>query len=70
MIKIVIDTNMFVSALNFGGTPSKALNLVNEGIIELIISPFILDELSKVLTRQFNWAEDKVKSAISAIKEI
>ncbi|MGA1841613.1 MAG: hypothetical protein ACMUIU_13405 [bacterium] len=34
MIKIVIDTNVFVSALNFGGTSSKVLNLENEGCRE------------------------------------
>jgi len=70
MIKVVIDTNVIISALNFGGKPDKILQLANEGKFKFFISPFILEEVSSVLIKQFNWSEIKVKSAIEMIKEI
>lgn len=70
MIKVVLDTNVIVSALHFGGNPDKVLSLANEGVIELLISPFILDEVSEVLRRQFGWDNKEIKNALAAIKEI
>ncbi|MBI5555565.1 MAG: putative toxin-antitoxin system toxin component, PIN family [Elusimicrobia bacterium] len=70
MVKIVLDTNVIVSALHFGGNPDKILNLANKGVIELIISPFILGEVADVLQRRFNWSEKEIANALAAIKEI
>ena len=70
MIKVVIDTNVIVSALNFGGKPNEVLQLANTGAIKLFISPFILEEVSNVLIKQFQWSEKKVNKAIKMIKEI
>ncbi|MFQ5976325.1 MAG: putative toxin-antitoxin system toxin component, PIN family [Candidatus Hydrothermarchaeales archaeon] len=70
MVKVVLDTNVIVSALHFGGNPDKILSLANEGVIELLISPFILDEVVKVLQRQFDWGDEKIEITLGAIKEI
>lgn len=70
MIKVVIDTNVIVSALNFGGKPNEVLQLANTGAIKLFISPFILEEVSNVLIKQFQWSESNVNKAIKMIKEI
>ncbi len=70
MVKVVLDTNVIVSALLFGGNPDKILRLANEGLIELLISPFILDEVAKVLRRQFDWGDGKIENTLAAIKEI
>jgi putative PIN family toxin of toxin-antitoxin system len=49
MNRIVIDTNILVSAiLTPGGKPAKILKLVLEGKITLIISPAILEETRHV----------------------
>lgn len=69
MIKVVLDTNVIVSALHFGGNPDKILNLANERLIELLISPFILDEVAGVLRKQFKWGEVRIEDALVAIKE-
>lgn len=65
-----MDTNVIVSALHFGGNPDKILNLANERLIELLISPFILDEVAGVLRKQFKWGEVRIEDALVAIKEI
>ena len=49
MTKIVIDTNILVSAiLTPEGNPAKILKLVLEGKLNLIISPAILEETRQV----------------------
>jgi len=50
MTRIVIDTNILVSAiLTPKGNPAKVLKLVLEGKLNLIISPAILEETQQVL---------------------
>ncbi len=50
MTRIVIDTNILVSAiLTPKGNPAKILKLVLEGKFTLIISPAILEETQQVL---------------------
>ena len=70
MINVVIDTNVIVSAVNFGGKPNRILQLANEGAFKFFISPFILEEITNVLKKKFNWTEIKAENAIEMIKEI
>ncbi|OGJ93663.1 MAG: putative toxin-antitoxin system toxin component, PIN family [Candidatus Raymondbacteria bacterium RifOxyC12_full_50_8] len=48
----VFDTNVFVSALLFGGRPRLALEKVIEGAVRLHISPDLIGELRTTLSRQ------------------
>jgi putative PIN family toxin of toxin-antitoxin system len=53
MLKIVLDTNVFVSALiNPHGKPAQILNYVFENKIRLFTSPSIIEELQRVLSYQ------------------
>lgn len=49
---VVLDTNVWVSGLQFGGTPGRAIDqaLIRD---QLAISDFIRDEVVRVLTRKF-----------------
>jgi len=49
-LKVVIDTNIFVSSF-FGGKPKKIIELWSKGEIIICVSPSILDEYFDVLTR-------------------
>ena len=51
MLKIVLDTNVYISALLFGGYPRHILRQVIEGKLELYVSDSILDEIADVLSR-------------------
>lgn len=55
--KVVLDTNIFVSSTFWQGDPHKIIKLAIDKIIEIYISPEILNELEKVLKRDFK--EDK-----------
>ncbi|MDY6950378.1 MAG: putative toxin-antitoxin system toxin component, PIN family [Thermodesulfobacteriota bacterium] len=50
MIKIVVDTNVFVSSF-FGGNPRKIVDLWKSGQITLCLSKPIMDEYVAVLQR-------------------
>lgn len=50
MLKVVIDTNVFVSYF-WGGNPKKVVDLWTEDGFTLLISPAIIEETGKTLLR-------------------
>ncbi|MBI5788735.1 MAG: putative toxin-antitoxin system toxin component, PIN family [Candidatus Schekmanbacteria bacterium] len=69
MIKVVADTNIYISALNFAGIPDEILSLARKGEIELFISPPILQEIEEVLLGKFEWAAARFKKAVVDIEK-
>lgn len=47
-MKVVIDTNVFVSGIFFSGPPYQILNAWRDGKFQMAISPEILDEYQRV----------------------
>ena len=47
-MKVVLDTNVLVSGLLFGGVPGRILAAWSAGAIRLVISPPILEEYRRV----------------------
>ncbi|MFO7584771.1 MAG: putative toxin-antitoxin system toxin component, PIN family [Anaerolineales bacterium] len=47
-MKIVLDTNVFVSGVFFGGLPYQILKAWSAGVVELVISDEILSEYKRV----------------------
>ncbi|MDA0578307.1 MAG: putative toxin-antitoxin system toxin component, PIN family [Verrucomicrobia bacterium] len=43
-MKVVIDTNVFISGIFFGGTPYAVLDAWRHGRVELVLSPVIMAE--------------------------
>jgi uncharacterized protein len=58
MIRVVADTNVFISALMFGGLPGSFLDLVLLRSVQLVTSPALLDELDEKLRLKFEVAPD------------
>jgi putative PIN family toxin of toxin-antitoxin system len=58
-MKVVLDTNILVSAMFWNGDSDKIIRLAEEKKVEIILSKDILDELSKVLG--YKDIQDKVK---------
>lgn len=50
-VRLVLDTNIVVSGLIWGGVPCQLLNLGREGQVTLFTSGILLDELADVLGR-------------------
>jgi putative PIN family toxin of toxin-antitoxin system len=53
MLRVVADTNIFISALMFGGLPGSFLDLAFLRSFVLVTSPTLLDELDEKLRRKF-----------------
>lgn len=47
-MKIVLDTNVFVSGVFFSGPPYRILEAWRDGKIQLAVSPDVLDEYKRV----------------------
>ena len=63
MVRITADSNIYISALNFGGVPDQVLDLARGGAIQLAISQAILDEVSRVLGMKFGWTSGAIEMA-------
>ena len=50
-MRVVLDTNIVVSALVWGGVPYRLLLLAQAGEIDLVTSPTLIAELADVLDR-------------------
>ena len=55
MQRVTLDTNIYVSALNFGGKPAQLLGMAQAGTIRIDISDAIMAELIRVLREDFAW---------------
>ena len=49
--RVVIDTNVFVSGVVFGGTPNKVLKLLKRSDVELLMSNLLAEEILTQLIR-------------------
>lgn len=67
--KVVLDTNLIISALIFGGKPQQVYNLVLEKQIIGITSSILLAELTEVLTKKFNFELIRVEQLEKIIKK-
>ncbi len=47
-LKVVLDTNVFISAVFFSGPPYRILQAWQSGEFEIAVSPEILDEYQRV----------------------
>ncbi len=65
--KVVIDTNVFVSGILWGGNPEKVLRLVKESKIELVTSPETEFELLSKL-KKFKVSNSLIENLISILE--
>ena len=53
-MKAVVDTNVVISGVFFGGNPGRVLEAWRDGLIELVVSAEVLDEYRRVGERLEN----------------
>ena len=70
MIRVVADTNIYISAILFGGKPEEIRKLARQGTIELLVSETILAEIAGVLKRKFGWSDWQISEVIKDIRSI
>lgn len=60
MIRVVVDSNVYISALVFGGVPQQVLDLIYSHGLPLYISQSIMDEVAGTLSEKFNWTREEI----------
>jgi putative PIN family toxin of toxin-antitoxin system len=60
VITVVFDTNIFISAFEFGGVPRDVFLLACAGLFDIRTSKPLLDELSRVLRERFEYPAEEV----------
>ena len=69
--RIVLDTNLLISAILFGGKPRRVFDLVISGSIDCTLSTVILDELRGVLeSPKFGFSPNVCLHIIEELYEI
>jgi len=68
-MKVVLDSNIFVSSFYWAGNPRKVFERVTSGFDELYVNDEILEELASVMSRgKFNTGADEISKYIEIIK--
>jgi hypothetical protein len=67
-MRVLLDTNVIVSALLYRGRPAQALIRCLDPDIVLVTSEYILGELEDVLRRKSNWAEPIILGSIERLR--
>ncbi|MCG2790999.1 MAG: putative toxin-antitoxin system toxin component, PIN family [Actinomycetia bacterium] len=68
-LKVVLDTNIYISAILFGGNPERIRKLSKEKKLEILISEAIISEVAEVLRKKFNWKSWRISQIIDEIRE-
>ena len=66
-LTVTADTNVYVSALHFGGKPRRLLEAARAGLFDLAISAPILAEVERVLRTKFAWDVAHVAAALRVL---
>ncbi len=69
-MRVVLDTNIYISAILFVGNCEEILRLATLGSYELFISNVILKEIKGILEKKFHWTRKQVNETLSYIREI
>lgn len=67
---VVFDTNIYISALLFGGIPEELFELARDDKIELTVSSAILLELGRILQDKFHFKRQEILYALHEIRRI
>ncbi|MBU0568244.1 putative toxin-antitoxin system toxin component, PIN family [bacterium] len=71
MVKVVIDTNVYISGTFWSGKPKKIINMAKRREISVVTSQGLLEELKDVLTREdkdFRLSEEEADKIIGNIR--
>ena len=67
MTRIVLDTNVIISALVFGGLPRTIVDLCAQGACTFYISEDIRSEVERVLEEKFGWNREQIRERVALL---
>jgi len=70
VIKVVFDTNIFISAILTPGNPRKLIDLARERKIMLFTSGFIIWEIERILRTKLSMDTPQILVILNSVREI
>ena len=67
--KVVLDTNILLSAIGFGGKPAEILSLVLKERITAVTSPILLAELEEALRKVLPLSKNDIELILDEIDD-
>jgi len=67
-MRVVLDTNVLVSSVVFGGPPGEIMALAAARQVQLILSPPLIPELRRVLREKFEFGDDALYLAETLVR--
>lgn len=68
--RVVLDTNILISGVVFGGKPREILEMAKTRVIQGVISQILLAELGEVLSKKFDYPESRILQINRKMKKI
>ena len=65
--RVVLDSNIYISAFLFGGKPLRAVQLAEQGAFVLLISASIQAEVEGTLAQKFGYSRSMIRHSCNRI---
>ncbi len=69
-MRVLLDTNVLVSAVLFGGLPRRLLQRALRGEFEVVTSPRLMAEFEEILTARFGLPPEIAEAARSEYEQV
>src|SRR5688572_32489539 len=66
-LRVVFDTNVLFSAVGWGGTPGKCVDLARVGRVQGLTCIEILEELSEKLSEKLGFSNEKIDVILGSL---
>ena len=70
MLTVVFDSNIYISAFNFGGIPFQLVVLALQGEFKLFISEEIITEVLAVSAKKFKYTQQRITLLDAFLRDI
>jgi putative PIN family toxin of toxin-antitoxin system len=69
-MRVVLDANVYISALLVGRGCEEILTLGRTGVIQVLSSPEIVDEVASVMRRKFHWSPVDIRPFLDEARDL
>jgi putative PIN family toxin of toxin-antitoxin system len=70
VLRVTADTNIWISAFNYGGNPRKLIGMAEAGKLDLVISDAIIEETRRILGKRFGWPPEDIEDAEAEMRRL
>ena len=70
-MRVVLDTNVWVSGIVFGGVPLRILEMALDSDFDLVVSADIINEVESVLrSKKFGYSANEIRDVVQPLLDV